>query len=117
MRNFRNLEIWQLGMDLLVMTYQLTERLPLSEQFGLRHQLRKSSVSTPSNIAEGCSRKSNREFRRFLEIALGSAFEIETQFLGAQQIGFYELSELTDVFELINKEQRKINKFMGRLSV
>ncbi len=109
MRNFRNLEIWQLGMDLLVKTYHLTE------QFGLRYQLRKSSVSIPSNIAEGCSRKSDKEFGRFLEIALGSAFEIETQFLGAQRIGFYETAELEEVFELIDKEQRKINKFMSRL--
>ena len=115
MRNFRNLEIWQLGMDLLVMTYQLTEKLPSSEQFGLRHQLRKCGVSIPSNIAEGCSRKSNKEFKRFLEIALGSAFEIETQFLGAQRIGFYEPDELSEAFELIDKEQRKINSFMSRL--
>jgi len=115
MRNFRNLEIWQLGMDLLVATYQLTEKLPSSEQFGLRHQLRKSGVSIPSNIAEGCSRSSDKEFKRFLEIALGSAFEIETQFLGAQRIGFYEPSELEEVFELIDKEQRKVNMFMSRL--
>ena len=115
MRNFRNLEIWQLGMDLWATTYQLTEKLPSSEQFGLKHQLRKCGVSIPSNIAEGCSRTSNKELKRFLEIALGSAFEMETQFLGAERIGFYQPSELEEVLELINKEQRKINKFMSRL--
>ena len=115
MRNFRNLEIWQLGMDLWATTYQLTEKLPSSEQFGLKHQLRKCGVSIPSNIAEGCSRTSNKELKRFLEIALGSAFEMETQFLGAERIGFYQPSELEEVLELINKEQRKINKFISRL--
>lgn len=72
MQNYRNLKIWQKGIEIVKLVYQLSERLPKSEQFGLSIQMKRASVSIVSNIAEGVSRKSEIDFRRFLEIALGS---------------------------------------------
>ena len=69
----------------------------------------------PSNIAEGCSRNSDIEFARFLEIALGSAFELETQLLAAQSIQYLSEADVKDIFEELNKFQRKTNALLSRL--
>ena len=79
MRNFRNLDIWKQGIEIVKLIYNLSERLPSEEKFGLRSQITRAAVSIPSNIAEGASRNSEVEFNRFLEISIGSLFEIETQ--------------------------------------
>ena len=76
MRNFRNLEIWTRGIELVKEIYKLTSKFPSNEKFGLISQMQRASVSIPSNIAEGCSRNSDVEFKRFLEIAIGSSFEL-----------------------------------------
>ena len=81
MTNFRNLKIWQKGMELVINVYKLSEMLPKEEKFGLRSQITRAVISIPLNIAEGSSRKSQKDFKRFLEFALGSAFELETQLL------------------------------------
>ena len=79
MRNFRNLEVWKEAIDLASLVYTLTKKFPKQEQYGLVSQINRCSVSIPSNIAEGCSRSSEKEYSRFLEIAIGSSFEMETQ--------------------------------------
>ena len=81
MRNFRTLNIWQEGIAIVKQVYRLAELLPVEEKYGLRSQICRSVVSIPSNIAEGCSRNSQIDFKRFLEIALGSSFELETQLI------------------------------------
>ncbi|MCG8698779.1 MAG: four helix bundle protein [Bacteroidales bacterium] len=78
MRNFRNLNIWQKGIQLVKMTYKISAQLPKEEVYGLKSQICRAAVSVPSNIAEGCSRNSEIEYKRFLEIAMGSLFEVET---------------------------------------
>ena len=90
MRNFRNLRIWQDGIDLAIFIYKITQSFPREEQYGLTRQLRRAVVSIPSNTAEGCSRESDKEFCRFLEIGLGSGFETETQIVVANRIGILE---------------------------
>ena len=72
--NFKNLSIWKLALDLADEIYTATEHFPKNEEFGLKSQLRRCSVSVPSNIAEGSSRSSNKDFNRFLEISLGSLY-------------------------------------------
>jgi hypothetical protein len=70
MRNFRTLNIWQEGITIVTNVYKLAELLPAEEKYGLRSQICRAAVSVPSNIAEGCSRNSQMDFKRFLEIAL-----------------------------------------------
>lgn len=82
MRNFRNLLVWQKSMNLFVEVYALSNLLPAEEKFNLVVQIRKDVVSISSNIAEGCSKSSDAHFKKFLEDAIGSAFELETQLLG-----------------------------------
>lgn len=77
--NFKNLNIWRLSIDLANDVYILTDVFPKSEEFGLKSQLRRCSVSVASNIAEGSSRISDKDFNRFLEISLGSLYELQTQ--------------------------------------
>jgi four helix bundle protein len=79
MRNFRSYEVWIDAMELVNTIYDITDNFPQKEQFALISQITRSAVSIPSNIAEGASRKTEKDFGRFLEISLGSAYELETQ--------------------------------------
>jgi four helix bundle protein len=86
--DFKELKVWSKSMDLAVSIYGLTSKFPEEERFGLTSQLRRAAVSIPSNIAEGSSRGSNKEFFHFLRIADGSSAEVETQLLIASRLGF-----------------------------
>ena len=88
-RTYRDLIVWQRAMDLACEVYHLTSTLPREELFGLTRQLRESSVSVASNVAEGQAR-GTKDFRRFLSIALGSLQELETQMLLAQRLGLID---------------------------
>lgn len=79
MKTFRDLFIWQKAMTLVTNTYQTTQKFPKEELFGLTSQIRRSAISLPSNIAEGYGRESNKEFSRFINIAISSLFEFQTQ--------------------------------------
>ncbi len=87
MASFRDLDVWQLGMDLVVEVYKLCNVLPPEERFALTDQLRRAAISVPSNVAEGFSRNSPKEFRHFLQIASGSRAEVQTQLLIAERVG------------------------------
>ncbi len=78
MKDYRKLRVWKKGIEIVKLTYQLTKELPSEEKFNLVSQMNRSAVSIPSNIAEGSSRKSEKDYYRFLEIALGSSFELDT---------------------------------------
>jgi four helix bundle protein len=84
----RDLKVWQMAVDLVVELYRYTENVPKSELFGLTSQIRRASVSIPSNIAEGASRKNTKEYIQFLYIALGSVSEIDTQIEIVKRLGF-----------------------------
>ncbi len=81
MKTHKDLEVWRESMELVTSIYQVTKTLPDDEKFGLISQLRRSSVSIPSNIAEGAVRSSQKDFIKFLYYALGSASELDTQLL------------------------------------
>jgi four helix bundle protein len=74
MRNFRELLVWQKGIEIVVEIYRITTLLPNDERYGLKSQLQRAAVSIPSNISEGCSRGSNADFKKYLEYAIGSVF-------------------------------------------
>ena len=90
---FKELIIWKKSRQFCSTIYLTTSTFPSEEKFGLTNQLRRACVSIPSNIAEGSSRNSNKDFGRFLEIAIGSAYEIETQLLIASDLGFLEIEK------------------------
>ena len=109
MRNFRKYDIWLDGISFVVDTYSTTDTLPSDERFGLISQMRRAAVSIPSNIAEGASRKSNIEFSRFIEIALGSSFELETQLIISHKRQYISQETLDKLLEPLHSLQRRIN--------
>lgn len=84
MRDFRQLNVWEEAHKLTLEIYKLTKNFPKEELFGLTSQMRRATVSISSNIAEGCGRGSNKEYANFIQIALGSAYEIDYQLLLAK---------------------------------
>ena len=101
MSGFKQLKVWQVGMDLVIKVYKITESFPKSEMYGLVSQLRRCAVSIPSNIAEGSSRNNPKEFAQFLYIAQGSLSELDTQFTIAQLLGY--IQDFNDIEELIRQ--------------
>ncbi len=93
MRNFRDLEVWQSSVLFVKKIYIITGLFPKEEKFGLVSQINRCAVSIPSNIAEGSSQTSQKDFSRFLQISLGSAFEFETQIEIAKEIGFIAVNQ------------------------
>jgi four helix bundle protein len=108
MRNFRDLEVWQSSVLFVKKIYIITDSFPKEEKFGLVSQINRSAVSIPSNIAEGCSRTSQKDFSRFLQISLGSAFELETQIEIAKEIGFVDGILHLEIISQLNVIQKRI---------
>ena len=114
MRNFRNYMIYQEAMDIAVLTYRITDSFPKNETYALVSQLNRAAVSIASNIAEGSSRNSGKDFSHFLEMALGSAFEVETQLNIAKRIGYIN-DEVNDIFDRISKLEKQLNIFINKV--
>ena len=108
MRDFRKYDIWKDGMELVDNVYTFVEAFPNTEKYGLSSQLTRSAVSIPSNIAEGASRNSEKDFARFLEIALGSAFEVETQLIIASKRKFISERSLEETVNKLSSLQKRI---------
>lgn len=115
MRNFRLLDCWKLGMEIVKLTYPLLEILPATENYGLRSQISRAVISMPSNIAEGCSRSSNKELARFFEISIGSAFELETQLIAGQLVGYFKGNEVSGLIDKIQIFQKQTNAYRNKL--
>ncbi len=115
MHRFKELEIWKRSRLFCSEVYKITAKFPDSEKFGLTNQLRRASVSIPSNIAEGSSRYSNKDFTRFLEITLGSCYEVETQFLIAHDLGFIKESDQESLRKELDEITKMISKFKASL--
>jgi four helix bundle protein len=115
MRNFREYDIWNQGIELAVKAYELSKQLPKEELYGLRSQITRAVVSVPSNIAEGCSRTSERDFKRFLEISLGSAFELETDLVIVEKLGLIDSKSIQEFLVSLHIEQKQINTLITRI--
>ena len=100
---------------LVKQVYKLSEDLPSSEKQGFKSQTTRAAVSIPSNKAEGCSRNSEIEFKRFLEIAMGSLFELETQMIIIIGLNLIETAKVEKVLVLIQKEGKMINGLVNRI--
>ncbi|MTI22314.1 four helix bundle protein [Fulvivirga sp. RKSG066] len=114
MKNFKKLKIWQQGMDIVAEVYKLTKNFPSEERFGLASQMNRAAISIPSNISEGSSRGSAKEHKYFIQIALGSCFELETQLLIAERIDLSN-STLDMLKQMIDEEQKMLMSFMKKL--
>ena len=115
MRNFRDLDIWKDARILVKEIYILTETLPENEKFGLIFQINRCAISIPSNIAEGCAKSSNKDFCRFLEISLGSCYELETQLILCSDLEFISLEIAETKIIFIKNLERKIGSFINFL--
>jgi four helix bundle protein len=115
MRNFKNLNVWQDGMLIVKKVYEIAGMMPMNEKYGITSQVCRAAVSIPSNIAEGCSRSSESDFKRYLEIALGSAFELETQLILIKDLNLVFEYSFLELFDLLNKEQKSINSLISKV--
>lgn len=106
--DYKDLKIWKKSMDLAKNIYTLTKQFPKEEMFGLTSQMRRCSVSIPSNIAEGHARNSNKDFIHFLKISLGSNAELETQAILSQNFEYISMDELIQ----IQSETKEISKMI-----
>ena len=108
LRDFRKYDIWIDSMELVDAIYSFVEAFPNTEKYGLRSQITRSAVSIPSNIAEGASRNSEKDFARFLEIALGSAFELETQLIIAKRRKYISTTHVEESILKLTSLQKRI---------
>lgn len=115
MRDFRKYTIWQDAVKVANQIYSLTAKFPANEQYGLSNQLQRAAVSISSNIAEGASRVSPIEYAHFLEISLGSAFEVETQLTISLQRYYIEKDEYNEMISQLQSIERRINTLIIKL--
>jgi carbamoyl-phosphate synthase large subunit len=101
--HFRELEVWQVSMQLAKVAYELTSTFPKEERYGLSSQIQRAAVSIPSNIAEGHARVSTRDYARFISIAMGSVAELETQLLLSAELGMGVDSSSRDASNLCDR--------------
>lgn len=115
MSHFRTLLIWQKAMTLVTAIYQATKSFPKEELFGLTSQLRRCSVSIPSNIAEGSGRESDKEYLRFLNISVGSLFELQTQLEIAKNIDYLTQEQFNKQYEDTRELERMLISFIKKV--
>lgn len=115
MHNFKKLGIWKNAFELTRLIYEATSTFPREEVYGLTAQIRRSSVSIASNIAEGSGRGTDKEFNRFLEIALGSSFELETQLLLCKELNLMTGEHFDDIEPRLQELQKMIFGFKKTL--
>ncbi|MBE6992613.1 MAG: four helix bundle protein [Ruminococcaceae bacterium] len=115
-KNYTDLVVWQKSMDLVVEIYSLTKLLPEDERFGLVSQMRRSAVSIPSNIAEGHTRSSRRDFLRFLSIARGSKSELQTQLLICEKVNLLSRNDTLKALKLCSEISKMLTSLVSTLS-
>jgi four helix bundle protein len=116
MHNFKELNSWKEAKDLSLLIYKVTSKFPASEIYGITSQIKRAVISIPSNIAEGAGRNSNKDFSRFIAIALGSAFELETQLIIANELAFIKDKTFEDLILKLNKIQKMLINFQKHLN-
>lgn len=115
MRDFKELKIWQKGIEIVEITYDVIEQLPKTEKFGLVSQCGRAAVSIPSNVAEGCARKSKAHFIQFLETALGSTYELETQVLIIRSRFKVDEELSSKLLALLEEEKKMLGSYISTI--
>ena len=114
-KDYKDLKVWQKGIEIVDKVYEVTATFPKEELYGMVMQMRKASVSIPSNIAEGFVRQHNKEYRQFLYISLGSCAELDTQLIISHRRKYITKTKLEELAEDINHESRMLVNLIGKL--
>jgi four helix bundle protein len=114
-RNYRDLTVWQRGMDIALAVYEATKTFPDDERFGLTSQLRRAAVSVPANIAEGHARSTTKDYLRYISISIGSLAETATFIELAGRLNYGNIEELRKIFEMTNEERRMLRALQKSL--
>lgn len=114
-RDYRDLLVWQKGIAIAKKVYQITERFPATERFGLISQMRRCAVSIPSNIAEGQARHTTGEFVQFISHAEGSAAELDTQLILSEEFKYRGPAEAALLHDMISEIRRMLNSLRRKL--
>ena len=112
MKDFRELKVWEKAHQLALQVYRATAKFPKEELYGLTSQIRRASMSIPTNIAEGCGRGSDADFAHFLQIAMGSACETEYQLLLSLDLGFMLQDEYSILQDCVQEVKRMISSLL-----
>lgn len=115
MKDFRRLKVWEKSHAVVLMVYRLSRGFPREELFGLTSQARRSAASIPSNIAEGCGRDTNADFARFLQIAMGSAMELEYQMMLARDLNYIGPEDYVMIDDSIHETKRMLYALIDRV--
>lgn len=114
-QDYRDLTVWQVGMEVTTEVYNLTKAFPVDEKYGLTSQLRRAASSIPANIAEGHARDSTKEYLRFLSIAVGSVAEVTTFLELSARLGYVSRVDLSGLLDKIQQERRMLRKLQASL--
>ena len=115
-QNYKDLIVWQKGIELAKLIYKVTRKFPTEEKFGLVAQMRRAAVSIPSNIAEGQARRTTGEFVQFVSHAEGSAAELDTQIILAVELDFCRKPDALPIYELNDEIRRMLNALRRKLA-
>lgn len=114
-KDYKELKVWQKGIEIVDSVYKLTDGFPKSEVYGLAGQMRRAAVSIPSNVAEGFVRRGSKEYRQFLHVSLGSCAELDTQMVIANRRKYIADEEYRLLAEELNHETRMLVSLIGKL--
>jgi four helix bundle protein len=114
-KHFKELKVWQKGIEIVKDIYEITRRFPKEEMYGLTSQMRRSAISIPSNIAEGFKRYHTKEYKQFLYIALGSIAELETQIVIAKEVGLLEDLMMDAMNEKLDHTSKMLSSLISKL--
>ncbi len=115
MHDFKGLEIWQLSTEYCIKIYREVSNFPATEVYGITSQIKRATVSIPSNIAEGAGRNTKKDFARFINVAIGSAFEVETQLIISKDLGFLPQEKFETLIEELSIIEKKLVNFQKYL--
>tara|TARA_R110002049_G_scaffold2750_6_gene22057 strand:- start:17488 stop:17853 length:366 start_codon:yes stop_codon:yes gene_type:complete len=113
MRDFRELKVWEKSHRLALRVYQQTKGFPSDERFGLTSQIRRATASVPTNLAEGCGRRTDKDLAHFCDIAMGSASESEYQLLLARDLGYIDKAEHREIEDELLEVKKMLNGFIS----
>ena len=115
MQDFRKLKVWEKGHALTLAIYKATVKFPKEELYGLTGQMRRASASIPANIAEGCGRGGKAELARYLQVAMGSASEVEYHLLLARDLGLFDLPQYSELDASVTEVKRMLTSFIAKV--